>query len=263
MPWNWGWEVHHYTRGEPCKFPLRWTGSSTGPGMAEDRERQLLSTDFPPTSCLEPKLYPHFERDLWPLEFRQAFPCYSQLFSSVSLSVLLFWFAKFLSTIPYFVSIMTSEKFDSSSTSNGLWVCLPIDVNWIVMLSSWPESWGILGSHASSQHHPMGSEHLWGLMARADDMPEMLTLDWCFANGQGANVLVSQLLPKRLHKDFYSYFWLLLLYPRVLKQAESPIEGMKEREEKREKRGSEKGEMGKRGEYKTKWLMFCCVLTNH
>lgn len=99
-------------------------------------------------------------------------------------------------------------------------------------------SWGI-------QHHPTGSEHLWGLMARAEDMPEMLTLDWCFANGQGANVLVSQLLPERLHKDFYSYFWLLLLYPRVLETSRVTHRG--DEEERRERKGRQKrGKWGKK-----------------
>lgn len=63
-------------------------------------------------------------------------------------------------------------------------------------------------------------------------------------------------------KTFIHIFGYCFYIPEFWKQAESPIEGMKEREEKREKRGAEKGEMGKR-EYKTNRLMFCCVLTNH
>lgn len=76
-------------KGEPCKFPLRWTGSPRAwVWQRTERDNFSLQTFHQP-SCLEPKLYPHFERDLWPLEFRQAPPCYSQPFSSASLSVLL------------------------------------------------------------------------------------------------------------------------------------------------------------------------------
>ena len=64
-------------------------------------------------------------------------------------------------------------------------------------------------------------------------------------------------------KTFIHIFGYCFYIPEFWKQAESPIEGMKEREEKRETRGTEKGEMGKKGEHKTNRLMLCCVLTHH
>ena len=245
MPWI-GAGKSTTTQGAALQVSTKVDRVTAGPGVAEHTERQLLSTDFPPTLLS----WTQAVSPLWERPVASGVQTgTSMLFSAFLLCKLeSLALSGLLSSFPLSHTLFLSWllKINSSSTSNGLWVCLPIDEMKQSCSPPGPESWGILGSHASSQHHPTGSEHLWGLMARAEDMPEMLTLDWCFANGQGANVLVSQLLPERLHKDFYSYFWLLLLYPRVLETSRVTHRGDEgERREEREK-GDRKGGNGEK-----------------